>query len=73
MPILDLKQLSREEKWRAMEEIWADLCQDDTLESPAWHEEELRKTEQRIREGKEKFTDWEVAKARMRERAAKKS
>lgn len=65
--ILPLDKMSREDKWRAMEEIWADLTRDvATFESPAWHGEELAKTRQRIREGKAKFSDWEEAKERIR-------
>jgi hypothetical protein len=71
--ILPLDKMSREEKLRAMEELWADLSQNDDFESPAWHAEELEKTRKRIREGEAKFSNWEEAKERMRRRAAAKS
>jgi hypothetical protein len=39
MPVaLPLKKMSRGEKLRAMEALWADLSQDeDRFESPLWH------------------------------------
>ena len=40
---LPLKKMSRDEKLRAMEALWADLSQDENrLESPAWHGQALR-------------------------------
>lgn len=64
--------MSRSEKLIAMEAIWADLSQDDSsFESPAWHAEELERTESMVQEGKAKFSDWDEAKARIRDRAGK--
>jgi hypothetical protein len=73
MPVtLPLKRMSREEKLRAMEALWADLSQDEAaLESPAWHREALRETEQLAREGKAKFSDWQTARRRIRRKAAR--
>ena len=73
MPILlPLKKMSRDEKLRAMEAIWADLSRDEgRFESPAWHKDELRKAEHTVEEGKAKFSDWEEAKKRLRRKAAK--
>ena len=53
MPILlPLKKMSRDEKLRAMEAIWADLSRDEgRFESPAWHKDELRKAEHAFRSG----------------------
>ncbi|MGE4181446.1 MAG: addiction module protein [Limisphaerales bacterium] len=37
---LDLLQMSRDEKIRAMHELWEDLARDDqAVQSPAWHED----------------------------------
>ena len=64
--------MSRDEKLRAMEALWADLSQDeDRFESPAWHEQALREAERAAKNGKAKFTDWEEAKKRIRRKAAK--
>jgi len=46
-----------------LEAIWQDLSRnDEELESPAWHKDELAATEARVKAGKEKFVDWEQAK-----------
>jgi hypothetical protein len=73
MPVvLPLKKMSRDEKLRAMEALWADLSQDeDHFESPAWHEQALREAERAVKTGKAKFSDWEQAKKRIGRKAAK--
>jgi hypothetical protein len=51
-----------------MEQIWANLLkEEENIEIPEWHLEELAKTEKSIQEGKEHFQDWEVAKKAIRE------
>jgi hypothetical protein len=72
MPILlPLKKMSRDEKLRAMEALWADLSHDeDQFESPPWHEEASRDAERVVKAGKAKFSDWEEAKKRLRRKAA---
>jgi hypothetical protein len=70
---LPLKKMSRNEKLMAMEALWADLSQDESLvESPAWHGDVLRESEQLVKEGKAKFMDWETAKTVLRRRVAKR-
>lgn len=67
---LTLKSMTKLEKLRAMEELWADLSKDEaSFDSPQWHLNELRETEARIQAGKEEFIDWEVAKKSLRRRA----
>jgi hypothetical protein len=67
---LPIKRMSRADKLRAMEALWADLSQDDAdFESPRWHREVLRETEQLVRDGKAKFADWHTAKRRIRHKA----
>jgi hypothetical protein len=69
---LAIKRMSREEKLRAMEALWDDLTQDESaLDSPGWHSLVLRDTEQLVREGKAKFSDWHVASRRIRRKAAR--
>jgi len=72
MPVvLPLQKMSRDEKLRAMEALWADLSKDEErLESPTWHAQALREAE-RAMNGKAKFSDWEEAKKRIRRKAAK--
>lgn len=70
--VLPLKKMSRAEKLRAMEAIWADLTQDDRrFESPAWHGDALREAERAVEAGTAKFVDWEAAKKRLRRKAEK--
>jgi len=73
MPVvLPLQKMSRDEKLRAMEALWADLSKnDDRFESPPWHAEALRESERVVKNGKAKFSDWEIAKKRIRRKAAK--
>ena len=69
---LPISRMSREDKLPAMEELWADLSQDEAeTESPAWHGEVLRQTEQLVREGKAKFSDWRDARQRVRRKASR--
>ena len=69
---LPLKKMSRDEKLRVMEALWADLSKDDDrFESPAWHAQALRESARAVRNGKAKFSDWEIAKKRIRRKAAK--
>jgi len=64
--------MSREEKLRAMEALWEDLCREESqFDSPAWHAKALRQTEQLVKEGKAKFSDWAVAKERIRRKAGR--
>ena len=67
LPILPLKEMSVEEKLQTMETIWQDLSANpEQIESPAWHEEELRVREAQIGSGEAKFLDWEKAKDEIR-------
>ena len=60
---LPINRMSREDKLRAMEELWADLTQDEgETDSPGWHGEVFRETEQLVRDSKAKFSDWREAK-----------
>ena len=56
-------KMTKEEKLRAMELLWNSICRDlpESL-SPEWHGQLLREREQRIKEGKDGFIDWEDAK-----------
>jgi hypothetical protein len=45
MNALPIKQMSWDEKLRAMEELWVSLTQDESrLESPFWHQDALLET-----------------------------
>ena len=68
MPInLPLKDMTLQEKLAAMESLWEDLARTpEAIESPAWHKDILDERRQRLTEGKSRFTDWETAKADIR-------
>ena len=67
LPILPLNEMSAEEKLQTMEALWQSLSADPaSVESPAWHEQELREREHKIESGESKFIDWEKAKADIR-------
>jgi hypothetical protein len=69
---LAIKRMSRADKLRTMEALWADLAKDETrMDSPAWHAEALRETERLVRQGKAKFSDCQEAKRRVLRKAAK--
>lgn len=69
MSIADLRKLPRDEKLKIIETLWGDLAaDDDNLESPAWHAEELRKTEAELAAGRVEVLDWEDAKKELRKR-----
>jgi hypothetical protein len=70
MTKVEIQQMSREEKLKVMHDLWEDLArEDDVLESPAWHGEALRETQERVLSGAERVLDWDEAKAELRRRA----
>ena len=65
--ISEIKDLSREQKLRIMEFLWEELSRDDSLvESPGWHADRLRETEERFKSGRENAVDWTSAKKQLR-------
>ena len=59
--------MSVEEKLETLEPIWASQSANpEAIESPAWHEEELRVREARVASDEAKFVDWEKAKEEIR-------
>jgi hypothetical protein len=68
---LPLNEMSLPEKLRMMEALWEDLSRNsDALDSPAWHETVLEERERRIAAGEAHFSDWEHAKADIRNRVS---
>ena len=65
---LNLKEMTIEEKLQAMEMLWDDICRNvPDFPSPPWHADVLKEREQRIKEGKDSFIDWEQAKNALRD------
>jgi hypothetical protein len=53
---VDLKQMSRPEKVRLMEEIWQDLSADEReVESPPWHGQIIAERMAKVQEGNATF------------------
>ena len=69
MSIAELRLLPNSEKLKIIETLWADLSADEaSVESPAWHAEELRKTEEDLKAGLVTAVDWDEAKKALRKR-----
>jgi Putative addiction module component len=67
IPVLPLNEMTVSEKLKTMEAIWENLSMNpDQVESPAWHEEELRIREAQVASGEANFVEWEKAKAEIR-------
>jgi len=67
MSIAELRQLTRREKLQIVESLWSDLAAEESLfQSPSWHAEELRKTEEDLKLGKIQAINWEEAKRKLR-------
>lgn len=65
---LNLKEMTTEEKLKAMETLWDDICRNvPDLSSPPWHEKILKEREERLKKGKEKVLDWTQAKSDIRD------
>ena len=65
--VLDIDQMTLEEKLRAMEALWDDLCRKDAVPVPQWHKDILDERERQIEAGKAEFIDWDIAKRRITE------
>ncbi|CUS35422.1 conserved hypothetical protein [Candidatus Nitrospira nitrosa] len=64
---LTLKGTSLHEKLAAMESLREDTTHlQESIESPAWHNDILDDRRQRLAEGQSQFLDWEAAKADIR-------
>ena len=65
---LNLEKMTIEEKMQAMEMLWDDFCKKQPdFQSPSWHKDILIEREKRIKEGKDKFIDWKIAKKEIME------
>ena len=64
-----IKQLSHIDKLKVMEALWKDLSEDGKkYDSPAWHEDVLTETENRMNDGIEEVVDWDIAKKNLRKK-----
>lgn len=66
MSIAELRKLPSEEKLRIIEAVWGDLVEEDpAFVGPAWHEQELRRTEAEFSAGRVESVEWERAKTEL--------
>ena len=64
---LPIESMTVEEKVQAMELLWDSLCaKAESVIAPAWHGEVLAQREQAVRDGSDRFEDWEQAKKNIR-------
>lgn len=69
MITLELDKMSQAEKLQAMETLWVDLSKDESgIESPSWHGDVLKETEEKVTSGLESPVDWTTAKQELRNR-----
>jgi putative addiction module component (TIGR02574 family) len=69
--VLPLDRMTVEEKFRAIEMLWDDLCRNEKqLPVADWQKQLLDDREQQIQTGEAKFSDWDAAKKRIRERTS---
>jgi RNAse (barnase) inhibitor barstar len=70
MPVeLQIAEMTLEEKLRAMEALWDDLCRrEEAMPVPQWHKDLLDERERLVEQGKARFIDWETAKQELRDR-----
>jgi len=63
----EIQKMPKTQMISIMEQIWTELSKEEnSIDIPDWHLEELEKTENRIKKGKENFIDWESAKEAIR-------
>ena len=66
MAVMQIDQMTLEEKLLAMEALWDNLCRrEEGLPMLQWHKELLDERERLIRDGQAQFADWETAKRRI--------
>lgn len=66
MSVIQIDQMTLEEKLLAMESLWDDLCRrEESMPMLQWHKDLLDERERLVREGKARFADWETAKRRI--------
>ena len=59
----ELEKMTIKDKLKAMEILWDDICHNSPdIPSPSWHENILKEREKNLKEGKDRFIDWDQAK-----------
>lgn len=69
--VLPIDQMTLQEKLRAMEELWDDLCRrEKDVPVEQWHKDLLDERARLVEQGTAQFSDWETAKKRISERTS---
>lgn len=69
--VLPLDRMTVEDKLKAVEMLWDDLCRNEKqIPFADWQKELLDERQRQIDAGKAKFSDWETAKKRIRKRTS---
>ena len=64
---IPLNEMTTIDKLRVIEDIWENLLlESEKIPSPAWHADVLSAREKRMQNGESQFSDWDDAKARIR-------
>ena len=64
---LPLKDMTLHKKLAAMESLWEAIARiPESIQSSVWHKDILDERRQRLADGQSQFTDWETAKAHIR-------
>ncbi len=66
--MLQIDQMTLEEKIQTMEALWDDLCRrEEDVPVPQWHKDILDERRRLIERGQAQFIDWETAKKQIAE------
>ena len=66
--MLQIDQMTLEEKLQTMEALWDDLCRrEEDVPVPQWHKDILDERRRLIELGQAQFIDWETAKKQIAE------
>ena len=69
--MLQIDQMTLEEKLQTMEDLWDDLCRHQAdVPVPQWHKDILDGRRRLIEQGQAQFIDWETAKKQIAEETA---
>jgi putative addiction module component (TIGR02574 family) len=69
--IIPLDGMTIEEKLKAVEALWDDLCRNEKqIPITGWQKDLLDERQRQIESGEAKFSDWESAKKRIRDRTS---
>ncbi|PCI64264.1 MAG: hypothetical protein COB38_12825 [Gammaproteobacteria bacterium] len=66
MNAISLKEMTTAEKISTMEVLWNDLCENNSIDSPVWHESVLANRERLRSSGVQEPIGWEAAKQQLR-------